>query len=253
MQVRAFGACFSLEWKEQMSDLAAYLLMLMHPVLTVVAIVYLSGPHGTEGILGRAVAGGGLAAAWDVLSIRARVSIEGERQTGKLLLLMATPARLPVIVGGRMLAGVCFTMTSFAFTFLTVMALSPQPLTLQRPWLLCLALLAAVLSLAAFSLLLASLYTVWEISYWRNAVGPYLYILSGLFFPTTLLPVWVQGVGKALPHYWANQCLMAALSGVSPSRAVWIGLVSTSLLYLVLAFPLYRVIERRARNLGTLE
>jgi len=68
-------------------------------------------------------------------------------------------------------------------------------------------------------------------------------LLTGILFPVSSLPVWMQWVGKAMPLYYAADALRKVLilnAGLSVIASdLWI-LVAHSLVTLAIAVPLFQ-------------
>jgi ABC-2 type transport system permease protein len=119
-----------------------------------------------------------------------------------------------------------------------------------------------VVAFVAFASVLAFLFTLSrEANAIANGLNYPVWLISGLLFPITILPVPVRLLGLAMPMAWAREALEWAVHGDLASglltRSFWAalgGLCSIGLVYLAAVFFLYgRIIEGRIRYSGQTE
>ena len=81
-----------------------------------------------------------------------------------------------------------------------------------------------------------------------------VYVLCGFMFPVAVLATWAQGVASVLGPTWAVRAIYAStVAGGPHDFAVrWAAAVGLSLLYLVVGYFLYALVEREARRSGEL-
>ncbi len=79
-----------------------------------------------------------------------------------------------------------------------------------------------------------------------------LFLLSGVVFPVSKLPVIAQQVGYALPSTHFLNLVRASLSGLGSSTDLVYMILSTAALATVALF-LFRIAEHRARNKGSID
>jgi ABC-2 type transport system permease protein len=79
------------------------------------------------------------------------------------------------------------------------------------------------------------------------------YVVSGLVFPVTALPSWLQPVSAMSPLRWAAAGFWAAINGDVPTalRSVWVLLIMVVVMA-VIACVCFTVIERRVLREGSL-
>jgi len=80
-------------------------------------------------------------------------------------------------------------------------------------------------------------------------------VLAGIAYPTTVLPVWAQAVGHALPVTWIARGLRAALVYGDAAEAYLAAaiLLGTALVFGIVGLRLFARLERAARRRGLLE
>ncbi len=161
-------------------------------------------------LLGMEIVFGGLS--------RPAPSITADREDGTLLRAKATPnGMLGYLVGKIVMFALTTLLTLVAIVIPGIMIVDNLILD-ARAWLL-LALLFVVgmvstvpIGVALGSLMKSSVHAVLV-----PLVCTLLMVISGIFFPITVLPTWLQWVGQAFPFYWVG---LGARSTMLPAEMV---------------------------------
>lgn len=202
------------------------------------------------------VVGAALAGLWSTLLFSGSAAITHERWTGTLELLVAAPTSMFLIVGGKMLGTLAFSMTSLVLSYGIGAWLFGYPIAIADPLGFALSLAFAVVALWAMGMVFAPLSILWRsIGRFLGALEYPIYALSGFLFPILLLPGWTIPISDALPPYWAAVALHGSARGAvdPPGLAwTWVILVATSVLLVGLSIALFRMVVVRARRAGTL-
>lgn len=124
------------------------------------------------------------------------------------------------------------------------------------PWLIALALAAALPSVYGLSLLFASM-VVWakDTAAMVQAVRSVFLIFCGVTYPLAVLPGWMRRVAEALPLTYAiNAVRKASLGGASFAdiRADLVVLLEFGVVLVVCGVLAFGYMERQARRLGSL-
>ncbi|HWI63692.1 MAG TPA: ABC transporter permease, partial [Symbiobacteriaceae bacterium] len=185
-----------------------------------------------------------------------------ERWMGTLEILLIAPVRFPTVLLGKILGNTLLGALSVGLSWFYSWALLGVRMTVAHPLQLAITVVAAIFAFVGFALMLALLFTLSRnANSIANGLGYPLYVVSGLLFPLTVLPVWVLPIGLSLPLAWAREALRWATTGavsastlLTPNWAVAAGgLVTVGLVYFVAAYGLYRyVFDRKLRQLGQL-
>jgi ABC-2 type transport system permease protein len=183
--------------------------------VSVVALVVMRGHHvpGTTfslgsltlpGVIGMNIAVGGVTGVTALLAI--------DREDGTLLRAKATPGGMSAYVIGKIVLtaasvvlglAVLLIVGLFAFPGLHVTAIG----WLTLVWVAALGLLATI----PLGILLGSL--IADPRFIGLIVLPFagLAAISGIFYPITHLPGWLQAIGQVFPVYWLGLGMRAAL------------------------------------------
>ena len=140
-----------------------------------------------------------------------------EREDGTLLRAKATPNGMAgyltgkiVAVSGIILLGVAPTLIPGAFLF-HGLAVGSATAWLTLIWVLALGLIATLPIGAVLGSLFPSARSAGLITLFIGGIAA----VSGIFYPITHLPQWMQWVGQAFPLYWLGLGMRSALLPVS--------------------------------------
>ena len=140
-----------------------------------------------------------------------------EREDGTLLRAKATPNGMTgyltgkiVAVSGIILFGVVTTLIPGLFLF-HGLAMGSATAWLTLTWVLALGLIATLPAGAVLGSLFPSARSAGLITLFIGGIAA----VSGIFYPITHLPVWLQWVGQAFPLYWLGLGMRSALLPVS--------------------------------------
>ncbi|GAA1964923.1 ABC transporter permease [Kitasatospora viridis] len=183
------------------------------PVVQLVWFVHLGrylGTHPTEYyVLGNALNACALAGLF-----APAMSIQGERFSGTLSAVLATPANRAVMFGGRIVpAAVMGALTSAVMLLLgTALGWLHVPLgALPR---LAVAVLVTALSCSACGMLIGAIgLRTREATFLANLVLYLLLLLSGVNIPLAALPGWLAAIGALLPTSQGIEAARRALAG----------------------------------------
>jgi ABC-2 type transport system permease protein len=162
------------------------------------------GSATLPGVIGMNIAVGGITGVTALLAV--------DREDGTLLRAKATPGGMTAYVLGKItltsgtaLIGVALTLILGLIAFPGLAVTATGLLTLV--WVVLLGLLATIpLGIALGS-------TIKDPRFLTLIVLPFsaLTAISGIFYPITHLPGWLQGIGQLFPMYWLGLGVRAAL------------------------------------------
>ncbi len=200
--------------------------------------------------------GSGLAGLWSTLMFGSGNAITGERWTGTLEMIAATPTPMWMIVFGKSLGVILQALLSMIVSYLLGWLVFGYPLVIAQPLEFFAALLISLLSFIAFGLMLAPAFMLNpQIDQFQNALEFPVYILCGFLFPIALLPFWTTPFSYILSPYWAARLLQAAAGGtLTLEQFLFDGAIVLALgvIYLLLASFLFRIVLKKTRVDATL-
>jgi len=252
---RIFWNSFLLQAKDQVLQESFITTLLIQPaIFTLLSVgTYLFGRKPEFGLY--AIAGTGLIGLWNNNVFTAGQIINRERRMGTLTLILATPTPLPFILLGKSFAIALISLITIGVTFVTGMIAFQLPLGIKDPLTFLIGLLLMVIALTCLGLVLGCLFVLSRNAGEFDTLANYpVYILSGLTFPLTLLPLWTRPLSAILPTTWGNIVLSQAAAQLGQSMLPsYLWLISLSLVYLGVAGLLYKRVEFLALRAGTLE
>lgn len=200
--------------------------------------------------------GSGLAGLWTTLLFGSGNAITGERWSGTLELIAATPTPVWMIVFGKALGVILQSLLSMVASYLLGWLVFGYPLGIAQPLEFFLALCVGLLSFIAFGLMLAPAFLLNpQIQQFQNALEYPVYILCGFLFPIALLPFWTTPLSYILSPFWTARLLQAAAGGTLTWEQLareGVIVLALGVVYLALASWLFRVVLRKARVDATL-
>jgi len=203
------------------------------------------------------VVGSGMTGLWSGLLFICGNSINIERWSGTLETLVGLPTPLEVIVFGKCLANISFSLLAMAVSYILAAWFFGYTLSLNQPLLFVVSMLLTVISFISFGLIIAPIFVMNpSIQQWQNGLEFPVYMLSGFLFPIALLPGWTTPISYLLPPYWAAQALHGTSSGNAPFEQIllyWGILLAFCVVYYLLAGALFKKMLVKARVDATLD
>ena len=256
LNFRIMARAFEIELRQNMTDGFVLFGILIQPLIVAFMALWMLKGKGPDYAI-FVVIGSGMTGLWTTLLFNGGNSITGERWTGTLEPLVASPASLRVVIYGKVLANVTQSLLSMVGSYFLISITMGYPLTLTYPMLFFVSLVISVFSLVSFGLILASFFIlIPDFARMVNTLEFPVYILCGFLFPIALLPGWTTPLSYLLSPYWAALALHGAAQGtLEPLQIVgtWGIMALFSLVYILASGRLYRVILRKARMDATLD
>src|SRR5438105_319306 len=163
--------------------------------------------------------------------------------------------QLSVIILGKVSGGLLFGLLAFVPTAALAFFGFHAELPALDPSRFVISLAILTFSFLSIALTLTPLFALWRWAFsMLNGFELGVYVLCGFMFPVAVLATWAQGVGSVLGPTWAVRAIYVSTCAGGPiDLAVWwAAAVGLSLLYLVVGYFLYALVEREARRSGEL-
>jgi ABC-2 type transport system permease protein len=225
---------------------------LIEPLIIATLAFYMFKAGGRPGTLFYAALGAGVLGIWSSTLFGSGGAIAWQRWQGTLELLVAAPPPLILIVVPLTIATSTIGIYSLTATLLWGRLLFGIPFHLAHPWLFALALPSAVVGLGLLGLLIAASFVLYRAA---NALSNMLEfpiaLITGLMIPLALLPDWLRPLSWLLAPTWGVRAIRRAALGGD----VWFAVamcVGLGFVYVVIAWRLIDVVERKARADATL-
>ena len=220
----AVRAGLSRGWIETRQNLTETAYIVGHaipPVAYVAVLLFTSGKTvpGTDfalgammlpSVLGMSIAYGGLTAP--------AAGITADREDGTLLRAKATPnGMLGYLVGKIAMFALTTLLGLIAIVIPGIMIVDDLILDARAWLLLALIFVVGMVATVPIGVALGSVMKSSVQALLVPLVGMLLILLSGIFYPITALPTWVQSVAQAFPFYWVG---LGARSAMLPAEMV---------------------------------
>lgn len=194
------------ETRHMLTDVPTLIWYFIFPVIYAIVVLIMRGRTvpGTDfalgamvvpSIVGMSIAFGGLMGPAGTIAV--------DREDGTLLRAKATPNGMIGYLVGKI---VMFALTTLVTLFLLVIpafSVAGDLLLGPRTWLLlALVFFAGMVSTVPISVALGSLVKSAAQTGLLFLASMLLVIPSGIFYPITAVPVWLQWVGQVFPFYW---------------------------------------------------
>ncbi len=252
---RAALAAFEMTLRMNAPDAFVLFTILLQPLIIAILAMWMLVERGASNAI-YVVVGSGMTGLWSTLLFMGGNSINWERWTGTLELLVGQPTHVAVVVFGKNLAVVTQSLLSMLACYTVAALLFHEPLAVQQPLLFAVSLLLTVMAFVCFGLVIAPIFLMNpQVQHWQNAMEFPVYMLSGFLFPILLLPGWTTPLSYMLAPYWAARALHGTSSGGAGLGQVllsWGMMLALSLVYLALSRWLVNVMLRKARAEATL-
>jgi len=203
-----------------------------------------------------AVIGAGMIGIWNNNLWTSGSIVQDERRSGTLELLVACPTSLEIVLLGKSLSNAVASIIALGLTLVTGLVVFHLPIEIEHPFAFAGAILLTLVAMTMLGLLIGSLFVLARAAGNLATVLNYpIFILSGLTFPLTILPLWTRPLSYSLVSTWGNLALARAAGAISESSIAitYLALGGLSLLYFAIAHYLYRLIERIVRIQGGLQ
>jgi ABC-2 type transport system permease protein len=229
--------------------------IVVQPLIIAIMAMWMLVERGAANAL-YVVVGSGMTGLWSTLLFLGGNSINWERWTGTLELMVGQPTPVSVIVFGKNAAVVFQSLLSMIASYTVAAILFRQPLSVEQPLLFAVSLVLTMVAFVCFGLVIAPLFLLSPaVQHFQNAIEFPIYMLCGFLFPIALLPGWTTPFSYILAPYWAARALHGASTGGASATEIlfdWGLMVLLGALYLLVSGRLTELMLRKARADATL-
>lgn len=255
MYLRIVWVIFVLQLKQVILDVFVLFTVIVQPLLVALLAIYmLRDTPGFQAIY--VIVGSALTGLWGGTIYFAARGTEAERWTGTLEETIGSPTPLAMVITGKGLASLVLALGSMLISYPVAAFSFGLRLTITEPILFAVSLGLTVVAFMAMALFIAPIFSLnLGSAVWSNPLEWLIYALSGFLFPIALLPTWISPISYLLSPYWAARALHLTSSGGGSPIEVWMSwgfLLLSSIVYILIARWLFRVMLHRARIEATL-
>lgn len=224
--------------------------IVVQPLVIAVMAMWMLVQRGAANAL-FVVVGSGMTGLWSTLLFMGGNSINWERWTGTLELMVGQPTPVSVIVFGKNAAVVFQSLLSMVVSYAVAAVLFRQSLVIEQPLLFAVSLVLTMVSFVCFGLVVAPIFLLSPaVGHFQNALEFPIYMLCGFLFPIALLPGWTTPLSYLLAPYWAARALHGtSTAGASVDQVIidWAVMLLLSVVYLAVSGRLTVLMLNKAR------
>lgn len=176
--------------------------------------------------------------------------LQRDRRSGYLTRLSQTPVGLKAYYCSIALCFMLMTVLSTGLMFVLAIGLNHLTLNLGQMVLMLVVSLIGELPLFVISVLISRVHREETLSVISNLLTFPVAIVSGLWWPLSMLPKWLQVVGKSLPTYRLNHLLNNIVANQSVSGYDWLNIMSW-LVIAIVAVVIWNFTLRRWQQSAT--
>jgi ABC-2 type transport system permease protein len=248
-----WASCWT-HWKTTTSSIwSLSFLISAVPMVAVWAWIAIQNPD--PAVFSYLIVGAPLMAIWQSVFYGIVGSLRGEINYRTIEFNMISRTSVLTVLFGRALAMMTFGIPAGIISAIVMLVVARQtPQIASYPWLIAsmvfvfLGLTVAGLALAPLSALLSRYH-----GGMFSPVMPIISMLCGFAFPVSVLPIGLAVTARFLPSTWAMDSAVQAIRGPESVWAVvsgWIYCVLICIVFLVLTYYLYNIVEKRLRVRG---
>ena len=257
MNLRAVSAAFKQQAIHFFADPQWIIPSIIAPFIFTIVVLFMYGDSDGPIVL-QAVLGGGVLGMWGNTIFASGYSVSYDRYNGTVDPIMVSSSTLMSVVAGRCVWNTCIGLINALLVFIVAELMFQAPMSIADPLLFFGILILTLGSLASIGMIFSACFVWTRASSALFAVIEFpIYILSGAMIPLTMLGGF-KYISYVLPPTWGVDALKLSALGT------YEGMIGTSIamdilimvlmitVYLLIAFSLFRIIERNVRVSGSL-
>lgn len=194
--------------------------------------------------------GSGMMGVWSTTLFGCGGAIAWQRWEGTLELLVSAPSRYDYILAGQTFGAVVLGFYGIVATLAWGVLLFGMPVQATFPLMLPISLAAAVLSLGALGMLIATSFVLYRHANALSNLLEYpIWLIAGLLVPISTLPLWIRPLSWLLAPTWGMEAIRgAAIGDAAPWLAIGMCLVLAVAYYFGARVLLGFVLDKARRD-----
>lgn len=254
--MRAFLASVKIQVKMMLVNNLIQFIVFIQPILYGTLMYFMFRDSGSDNFIGYIVLGTGMMNLWSTIVFSAANAIDRERSMGTLEIISAVPTSFQTIIFGKIVGSIIVGLLSSINGYIYIMLISGASFHIEHPMLFILNFIIVVISFVTISVMTAALFALSrQVRNLINVAEFPVFILSGLMFPLSVLPVWTRPFSYMLSPTWGVKVLRMCIGGITDMTEYYTSftaLLAITVLYLVISFILYKRMTQSFRRTGSL-
>lgn len=244
------------QMKESISRSMFRFCVIVNPILSGFLLGMMYQNKSVQDFMVYAFIGSGIQTFWSSICFSSASDIDREKWRGTLPVLFVAPVGFECIILGKILGNTLWGLFSFFLNMLTVSVLFRMPLVFKRLDYFILIFVLMLISMVCVAFMLAGLFTLSrKVRVLMNFIDYPIVILTGMVFPISVFPTFVQYIAHVLSPTWIMKGFHLAVVGGSIEEMVYVavGLSVLTLVYMLVSRVVFKKIKILCLVHGTLE
>lgn len=231
--------------------------LITQPIIYVIMMYAMYNISNNQNFMQFVVLGTGLITLWSTIAFSSASDLDRERKMGTLKSVFCAPTDYRIVVFSKVLGNTLLgTIPMLCIMLLTYVLRNDLFVIVHLGWFLV-SFVEMLLSFMAISLIFSALFTLSrETRVFMNCLEYPIFILCGITFPISNLPMWLKWISYTLSPTWAVELLRLSISGIYNYQQfyiIMIILLILTALYFILAYWMLGIVTKKVRVLATLE
>lgn len=229
----------------------------IQPIIYVIMMYAMYSISESQNFMQFVVLGTGLITLWSTIAFSSASDLDRERKMGTLKGIFCAPTDYRVVIFSKVLGntvlGVIPMLCLMVFTYLA----RPDLFIIAHTGWFAISFLAMVLSFVSISLIFSALFTISrETRIFMNCLEYPIFILCGITFPISYIPVGLRWLSYLLSPTWSVELLRETIGGISDFHKFYFMLFILLILtisHFIIAYWMLGIVVKKVRVLATLE
>ena len=257
MNLKAVTSAFRQQGIQFLADPQWIIPSIIAPFMFTIVALYMYGDVDGPIVL-TAVLGGGVLGMWGNMLFSSGFTILYDRYNGTVEPIMLTPTHLIDVIAGRSVWNTFIGLINAMLVFVFAELIFGVGVSVAEPLFFFPMLILTLFSLATIGLMLSAMFVLTRASFAVMTILEFpIYVFSGALFPVSVLGPLKPASYLLAPSWGVDAMKQTAVEGYE-SMVSWgihfdvLMMFLLMLVYVTMAFILFKVIERNIRESGTM-
>ena len=226
------------------------------PILSGILLGMIYQNRSVEDFMLYAFIGAGITTFWGSICFSSASDMDREKWLGTMPMIFTSPIGFENIIFGKILGNTLWGIFSFGLNMLTVKIFFNKSIQFASFSYFVLITILMIVSMIAVGFMMAGLFTLSrKISILMNVIDYPIIILTGMVFPISIFPKFIQYISYLLSPTWAMEGYKLAVQGGSNEELLRVAftLVIIIIIYFIISIFSFRKIKKLCVINGTLE
>lgn len=230
--------------------------VLINPIISGFLLGMIYKNKSVEDFMIYAFIGAGIGVFWGSICFSSASDIDREKWMGTLPVIFVSPVGFENIIIGKILGNTIWGIFSVFLNMVTVYIFFDIPIKFSNFNFFVLIFILMILSMIALGFMLCGLFTLSrKVRLFMNLIEYPIIILTGMVFPISIFPNFIQIISHILSPTWAMKGFRLAVLGGTKEEMIFValGLLVVTIIYFSISILSFRKITEKCVINGTLE